>query len=222
MAVRGVVFDLNGTLVDDIGYHFTAWRELGVSLGRELDEAELQSFNGLKNEDIIPRLLGRAAEPEEFERLTSFKEERYRSLFRPHLAPLRGASELLDRLRAAGVRLAIASSAPARNRDMVLDGLGWRAHFDVVVEAERLPGKPAPDVFLEAARRIDLAPGECLVFEDAVHGVRAGVAAGMVVVAITTTVSAATLLAAGALSAAPDFASLPPSVLAMLPTASFA
>jgi HAD superfamily hydrolase (TIGR01509 family) len=218
MILRGVVFDLNGTLVDDIGYHFTAWRELGATLlGRTLDDATLQSFNGLKNEDIVPGLVGGPVSPEEYERFTTFKEERYRALFRPHLAPLRGAAELLARLRAAGVRMAIASSAPPANRDMVVDGLGWRALFDAIVEAERLPGKPAPDVFLEAARRIDVPPAECLVFEDAVNGVRAGVAAGMTVVAITTTVPAATLVEAGARYAAPDFASLPAEVLAMQP-----
>ncbi len=210
--VRGVAFDLNGTLVDDIGYHFMAWRELGASLGVALDEATLQSFNGLKNEDILPRILGRPASPEEFVRLTTQKEERYRALFRPHLSPLRGAEALIAALRARGVRLAIASSAPPGNRDLVLDGLKWRPLFDVIVEAERLPGKPAPDVFLEAARLMGVAPAECLVFEDAVNGVRAGVAAGMPVVAITTTVAAATLLAAGALVAAPDFASLPEPV----------
>jgi beta-phosphoglucomutase len=216
MPLRGVVFDLNGTLVDDIGYHFMAWRELGESLGMALDDATLQSFNGLKNEDIIPRLLGRPASREEFERLASFKEERYRALYRPHLAPLAGAEHLLSTLHARGVRMAIASSAPPANRDMVIDGLGWRARFDAIVEAERLPGKPAPDVFLEAARRLTLPPAECVVFEDAVHGVHAGVAAGMIVVAITTTVPAETLLAAGAKWAARDFARLPQGVTGLL------
>jgi beta-phosphoglucomutase len=206
MSIRGVIFDLNGTLVADIGY-----------LGVTLDDATLQSFNGLKNEDIVPRLLGRPFTADEFERLTSFKEERYRGLYRPHLAPIRGAEELLARLRAGGVRIAIASSAPPANRDMILDGLGWRARMDAVVAAENLPGKPAPDVFLEAARQFHVAPAECLVFEDAVHGVTAGVAAGMIVVGVTTTVPGATLVAAGARYAAPDLASLPEGVLAMLP-----
>jgi beta-phosphoglucomutase family hydrolase len=216
MPTRGVIFDLNGTLVDDIGYHFMAWRELGASLGMQLDDATLQSFNGLKNEDIIPRLLGRPALREEFDRLTSFKEERYRALYRPHLAPLAGAEALLSELGARGVRCAIASSAPPANRDMVVDGLGWRATFAAIVEAERLPGKPAPDVFLEAARKLAVPPSECVVFEDAVHGVHAGVAAGMVVVAITTTVPAETLLSAGAKWAAADFDQLPEDVLALL------
>jgi beta-phosphoglucomutase len=216
MRLGGVIFDMNGTLVDDIGYHFEAWRELAASLGRPLDDATFQSLNGLKNDDIFPRLLGRPVSREELEELSTRKEERYRALFRPHLAPVRGADELLARLQAAGVRLALASSAPPANRNMVLDGLRWRARFDAIVEAEHLPGKPAPDVFLEAARRLGAAPAECLVFEDAVNGVRAAVTAGMPVVGITTNVPAETLIAAGAQYAAPDFASLPEPVSARL------
>lgn len=218
MIPRAAVFDLNGTLVDDIPFHFEAWRALGASLGRTLDDATLQSFNGLKNEDILPILVGGPVSRDEFDRFTAFKEERYRALYRPHLAPLTGADALLLRLHTTGVRLAVASSAPPANRDLVLDGLGWRGRFDAIVEAERFPGKPAPDVFLEAARRLEVPAAACLVFEDAVHGVRAGVAAGMVVVGITTTVPAATLRDAGACYAACDFASLPPDLLATLPS----
>jgi HAD superfamily hydrolase (TIGR01509 family) len=157
-------------------------------------------------------LLGRAPSREELDRLTSLKEERYRALYRPYLAPLAGAEALLSSLHERGVRTAIASSAPAANRDMAIDGLGWRARFDAIVEAERLPGKPAPDVFLEAARRLGVSADQCLVFEDAVHGVTAGVAAGMRVVGITTTVSEGALKEAGASWVARDFASLPGEV----------
>jgi HAD superfamily hydrolase (TIGR01509 family) len=216
MGFRAVVFDLNGTLVDDIPYHFEAWRELATSLGVALDAASFQSFNGLKNEDIFPRLLGRPVARDEMAALSTTKEERYRALYRPHLAPLRGAEVFMASLRASGVRLGVASSAPPANRNMVIDGLRWRDHFDAIVEAEHLPGKPAPEVFLHAARLLGCAPAECLVFEDAVNGVRAAVAAGAAVVAITTNVPGATLLAAGASYAAPDFASLPEPVKAWL------
>jgi beta-phosphoglucomutase len=216
MRLRGVVFDLNGTLVDDIPYHFEAWRELAGSLGVGLDDATFQSFNGLKNEDIFPLLLGRPVAHDEMGALSTKKEERYRSLYGPHLAPLRGAEALIASLRASGFRLGVASSAPPANRNMVIDGLRWREVFDAIVEAEHLPGKPAPDVFVQAARLLGFAPAECLVFEDAVNGVRAAVAAGAPVVGITTNVPGATLLAAGARYAAPDFASLPEPVRAWL------
>jgi beta-phosphoglucomutase len=207
-ALRGAIFDLNGTLVDDLRFHFDAWREFGAKRGITLDDAFLQSINGLKNEDIFPKIVGRAVSKEELSTLEAEKEERYRALYRPHLAPLAGANELLDRLHAAGVKLAVASSAPPENRALVIEGLGWQQRFDAVVASEGLPGKPAPDVFLAAAKQIGVEPAACIVFEDAVNGVRAAKAAGMAVVGITTTVAAAALREAGAAITAADFASL--------------
>ncbi len=205
----GAVFDLNGTLVDDIAFHVRAWRELGRKLGYELDDGRFQrDVNGLKNEDIFPRLLGRPVTAEEVARYGGEKEERYRALYRPVMAEVRGASELLARLRAAGVKLAVASSAPPENRAMVLDGLDFRGALDVVVEAEGLPGKPAPDVFLAAAAKLGVPPAACVAFEDAPSGVRSAVAAGMLVVGITTNNDEVTLRAAGAKHVAADFTSL--------------
>jgi HAD superfamily hydrolase (TIGR01509 family) len=205
----GAVFDLNGTLVDDLAFHFEAWRAFARPRGITLDDAFLQSINGLKNEDIFPKILGRAVSREELAVLEREKEGRYRDLYRPHLAPVRGAVALLDRLRGEGVKLALASSAPPENRALVIEGLGWERRFDAVIASEGLPGKPAPDVFLAAAKELAVAPAECVVFEDAVNGVRAAVAAGMVVVGITTTVDAVTLRSAGASTTAAHFDEVP-------------
>lgn len=215
--IRGAVFDLDGTLVDNIRYHFAAFQALAGRLGKVMDEATFQSFNGLKNEDIFPRFLGRALQPEEIAALSDEKEGAYRALYRPELTAHRGAPELLARLRAAGVKLAVASSAPPANRAMVLDGLGWNERFDAVVASEGLRGKPAPDVFLAAAERIGVAPVACVAFEDAENGIQAAAAAGMIVVGVTTNVPARALVAAGARFIIEDFATLPPELDALLP-----
>ena len=207
--MRAAIFDLNGTLVDDLRFHFDAWREFASKRGYTLDDAFLQSINGLKNEDIFPRILGRAVSREELRALEAEKEERYRDLYRPHLAPLRGASELLDRLHREGVKLAVASSAPPENRALVIEGLGWQERFDAIVASEGLPGKPAPDIFLAAAKALGVAPSSCVAFEDAVNGVRSAVAAGMKVVGITSTVDADTLRSAGAVITAAHFDEVP-------------
>jgi beta-phosphoglucomutase family hydrolase len=214
---RGAVFDLDGTLVDNIRFHFEAFQALAKRLGLVMDEATFQSFNGLKNEDIFPRFLGRALTRVESEALSEEKEATYRSLFEPVLVAHRGAPELLARLREAGVKLAVASSAPQANRAMVLDGLGWNERFDAVVASEGLRGKPAPDIFLAAAERLGVEPTECIAFEDAVNGIQAAAAAGMVVVGVTTNVPAKTLAAAGARFTIEDFVTLPPELDAMLP-----
>lgn len=214
--LRGVVFDMNGTLIDDIPYHFEAWRSLAHELGVLLTEADFQSFNGLKNEDILPKLVGPALSPARAAELMEQKEETYRQLYRPHMALLPGTLELLERLQRAAIPVAIASSAPPENRAMIIDGLGLRPHIATVVAAEGLPGKPAPDVFLAAARQLSVEPSACLAFEDAVSGVTAAARAGMLVGAVTTNNSAETLLAAGASFAVRDFTALPAEIAARL------
>jgi beta-phosphoglucomutase family hydrolase len=216
MGLQGAIFDLNGTLVDDIAYHYQAWCSLADRHGFAMNEDIFQSFNGQKNEDIMPRLLGGAVDRAQMEALGREKEETYRELYRPHLAPLRGVEPLLQRLRARGVALAVASSAPVENRDMVIDGLHWRTTFDIVVANEGLRGKPAPDIFLAAAQKLGLPPGACLVFEDAGNGVRAARAGGFACVGVTTNVPAQALLDAGAVITVPDFAALPDDLDALL------
>lgn len=215
--IGGAVFDLDGTLVDNIRFHFEAFRTLAKRLDLVMDEPTFQSFNGLKNEDIFPRFLARTLTRAEIDALSDEKESTYRALYRPVLAPHRGAAELLARLHAAGVKLAVASSAPPANRAMVLEGLSWSARFDAVVASEGLRGKPAPDIFLAAAERIGVAPAECVAFEDAVNGIQAAAAAGMIVVGVTTNVPAEALAAAGARFTIADFAELPAELDAMLP-----
>jgi HAD superfamily hydrolase (TIGR01509 family) len=215
MKLRAVVFNLNGTLVDDIQFHRDAWAMLAKKLDVPMNEVIFQSFNGLKNADIFPRLLGRDVGPALLETLGREKEEHYRELYRPHLSPVAGANELFARLRAAGIKVALASSAPAENRAMVLDGLGWT--FDALIIPDDMPSKPAPDIYLAAARTLNVEPGECLVFEDAWNGVKSAATAGMTVIGVTTNVDAEVLLRAGAVTTIADFTALPADLQAFLP-----
>jgi beta-phosphoglucomutase len=218
MTLRAVIFDLNGTLVDDIDFHRKAWAALAEKLGVPMSESIFQSFNGLKNEDIFPRLLGREVGPGLLEALGREKEEHYRALYRPHLAAVAGADALLARIRAAGIKLALASSSPPENRAMVLDGLSWNDAFDAIIVPDDLPGKPAPDIFLAAARTLDVEPGACLVFEDAWNGVKAASVAGMTVIGVRTNVDEEVLRRAGARQTIADFTELPED-LATIPLA---
>lgn len=219
--LKAAVFDMDGTLLDNMRYHNRAWlemvRRLGVSATQEQFE---RHFAGKRNEEIFPELLGRPVEAEELARLAEAKESLYRELYRPHLAPLRGARELLERLRASGFRLAVATAAPPDNRTFALEGLRLRPLFEHVVGAEDVKrGKPFPDLFLAAARALGVEPEACVAFEDAIQGIRAARAAGMLAVGVTTTTPAELLREAGAHWTAPDFSALPAQLQALLESA---
>ena len=217
-AYDAAVFDLDGTIVDNIPWHLQAWVEMGRKLGADISPERFErEFSGRRNEEIFPAVAGRPMEPAELALLAAEKEARYRALYAPHLRLLEGAEALLQRLADAAVRCAIASAAPADNRAFVLGGLQLHARFSAVVGAEAVQrGKPFPDLFLAAAAAIQVPPARCLAFEDAVLGVQAARTAGMDVVALTTTTSAAALSEAGARWTAPHFAALPGEVLARL------
>lgn len=208
--IRAVLFDLDGTMVDNMRYHADAWIEMGKKLGHELSRDRIQrEFSGRKNEELFPLVMGRPLDASEIRRLAEEKEARYRELFAPHVRLLDGLEAFLDLLDARGIAVGIATAAPTKNRDFILERLGLKARISVVVGAERVArGKPAPDLFLAAARELACEPSCTLVFEDAVLGVQAGRAAGMSVCGVTTSEPSEVLLAAGAHFTIRDFTEL--------------
>jgi beta-phosphoglucomutase len=185
---RGVIFDLDGVLVDSGWAHKQSWYDLAEKEGLSMTDGFFYSTFGMQNYQIIPMLLGRNATPEEVDRLSDWKEQRYREIMAEKLVPVEGAKSLLSDLKIEGFRLAVGSSAPRANLGLVLDCTDLRDYFDAYVTGQDVTrGKPAPDTFLKAAEKLAINANRCVVVEDAVQGVEAGRAAGMAVVAITTT-----------------------------------
>jgi len=204
MTPRGFVFDLDGTIVDNMAIHAEAFFAF-VDRHRlpPLGEGDRGRFEGKRNRDIFPDLFGRDLGEAELRRFSEEKEGLYRRLSRGALRPLRGFLRLLEALDARRIPVAIATSAPAENVPHTLGELGLEGRLRIVARSDEVArGKPHPDVFLEAARRIGVAPAECLAFEDAPLGVRAARAAGMQVCGITTTFSEVAFAEHGA---PPDF-----------------
>jgi beta-phosphoglucomutase family hydrolase len=183
------IFDWDGVVIDSSRQHEKSWELLAAEEGRTLAPDDFMRGFGRKSEQIIREMLGWTNDPQEARRLAVRKETLYREIVRAGgIAPLPGVAEWLARLRAASVPCAIASSTHLANIRCVLEVIRLEKFFRAIVSAEDVTrGKPDPEVFLAAARKIDLSADRCVVFEDAHVGIEAARAAGMKVIAVTTT-----------------------------------
>jgi beta-phosphoglucomutase len=189
---RGVVFDLDGTLTDNMACHAEAFARFLAKHGLPaLTMAMRQRIDGKRNSEIFPILFGRELSAEEALAFEEEKESAYRELSRERLQPVAGAVTLLEQLAARGIGVAVATSAPEKNVAHTLAAIGLADRIRIIARSDAVPrGKPFPDVFLHAARELGVAADACLAFEDAPVGVAAARAAGMRCVAITSTFAA--------------------------------
>lgn len=191
---------MDGTLVNNLAYHFLAFDEYVKREGFTLLEPVTLKINGMHSNDIFPLLLGNEVVAEYgLDRLNREKEEVYRDMYRPKIEPIAGIIELLQAAKKAGVKCAIGSSGCRENVEMIIEGLGIADLIDGSISGSDVThGKPHPEIFTKAHELLGLKAEECIVVEDAVNGILAGVAAGCKCVAITTTASAETLSNSGA------------------------
>jgi beta-phosphoglucomutase len=183
------IFDWDGVIIDSSDHHIEGWKRLAEEERLVFPERLFKQSFGMKNEEIIPQLWKWTTDINEIRRIDRKKEGIYRDIMREMgLVALPGVEALLKMLSDNNIRCAIGSSAPMANVTTGLDILGFGKYFSVVVSGDDVKlGKPSPHIFLEAAKRLDAPPPECIVFEDAKVGVAAGKAAGMKVVAVTNT-----------------------------------
>jgi beta-phosphoglucomutase len=185
---QGVIFDLDGVIIDTGPFHKQSWYDLADKEGYVMSDELFYSTFGMQNDLIIPKLAGREVPQDRMERLSDWKEQRYRELVKGKLKLLDGVKPLIDDLKKHGFALAIGTSAPRANLDFMLEHIPLGDRFDVYVTGEEVAsGKPAPDAFLKAAEKLSLPASKCVVVEDAVVGIQAAKAAGMPVVAVTNT-----------------------------------
>ena len=189
------IFDMDGTLVDNMKFHTDAWQmmlnENGVTAN---SEDFLVKTAGKTNREIIPDIFPNASDEEIFE-LGERKEFFYRELFLPARKPIAGVIDFLTESRALGVKMAVATAAPVANMEFILDGLKLRTYFEVVTTAADVEnGKPDPEVFLKSAAKLGVESSNCLVFEDALNGFEAARRAKMKSIGIASVNSVAELL----------------------------
>jgi len=175
----GVIFDMDGVLVDSFAAHLESWRRLAAELRQSLTDQQIGSTFGRTSRDII-RLLFGVQDAAQIHTLDARKESIYRDLVRGKVPAMPGAVEFVKDCHSAGMKLAVGSSGPAENVRLVCDEMGVRHQFDAVVTGDDITrGKPDPEVFLTASARMGLKPQQCVVIEDAPVGLDAARRAGM-------------------------------------------
>ncbi len=189
--MKGFLFDLDGTLIDSMPLHARAWRNWREARGLPQHAANhFAATAGRSNAEILADLYPERSELEHLE-MAHAKEALYRELARRELEAIAGAQAFLSASASAGLALAVCTAAPRDNIAVAFERFAWAANVGAVTSpADGLRGKPHPDIFEEAARRLGLEPGDCLVFEDAPLGVEAARRAGMKAVVLTTTLPA--------------------------------
>ncbi|HTI54881.1 MAG TPA: HAD family phosphatase [Verrucomicrobiae bacterium] len=201
------IFDMDGVLIDSGAHHRHAWRMLLDELGAEPADPEHWRLTiGRPSEEAIPLLLGRRVSGAEARRLARRKRDLYQERAQTGLDPVPGVREFLEALARLDVPRAVGTSASRWDAERLLDDLDLLRFFDVMVTSDDVMlGKPDPEVWTQAARRLRVTAARCVVFEDALVGVQAARAARMRVIGVTTAHSDVELLAAGAERTIPDF-----------------
>ncbi|MDQ2751458.1 MAG: HAD family phosphatase [Bacteroidota bacterium] len=184
-----LIFDMNGTMVDDMSYHAEAWRTMiNGELQGNLSPEEVKREMYGKNEEVLERIFGKNKFSwEEQSRISMQKEKAYQTAFRPHLTLIEGLPQFLQKAYQHNIPMAIGTAAIPFNIDFVLDNLDLRHYFKSIISADDVEkSKPHPETFLKAASALGVTPDDCIVFEDSPKGIETALNAGMRAIAVTT------------------------------------
>jgi beta-phosphoglucomutase len=183
---KAYLFDLNGTMIDDMTYHIRAWHRILNEMGANISMGSMKEECYGKNHELLERIFPNRFSEEEKNRMSLEKERQYQQEFKPHLELLPGLPAFLEQAHKAGIKMAIGSAAIMFNIDFVLDNLNIRHYFDTIISADDVAeSKPNAETYLSCAAQLNISPEDCVVFEDAPKGVESALNAGMQSVVIT-------------------------------------
>lgn len=184
---KAFLFDLNGTMIDDMPYHIKAWHRILTDLGANISPEQMKEECYGKNHELLERMFpGRFSDAQKDE-MSLAKEKEYQEVFKPELRLIKGLHHFLQESYDAAIKMAIGSAAIRSNIDFVLDGVHIRNYIDAIVSADDVAiSKPHPETFLKCAELLGVESKECLVFEDSPKGAESAFNAGMDCIIITT------------------------------------
>ncbi len=183
-----VIFDMDGVIIDSAPYHYAAWQTVWKKKGISFSLESFKHNFGRRSEMQVKEIIGDDAPEKEVLSIAREKDALFREIVKGNIKPLPGAVELIASLKEYGVPIAVGSSAPDETVNLVIKALGIDRYFDAVVSgSEVTEGKPSPQIFLKAARKLGCEPEKCLVIEDAAVGITAAKLGRMYALAVTNT-----------------------------------
>ena len=185
--IKGIIFDMDGVVVDNHQYHFKAWMAFSERYNFELNsQIYRDKFNGKTNADLFKMIFGDISQ-EVATKYADEKEGMYKKLYAEHMKAHTGLLDFLDYLKKHRIKIALGTSAPTENVDFTLDALKLRHYFEVIVDGPQVSkGKPDPQVYQLCALKLGLDPKSCVVFEDSLAGLESGERAGCKIVGVAT------------------------------------
>ena len=183
----GLLFDMDGVIVDNHIFHYKSWQVLAKSYNLNLNEEDYRNHMNGRTIGEVVRFLQKDASAEEVKKIGIEKEALYRNLYQPFLTPTKGLWGFLSNAQEHKIPMCIGTSAPEENVSFTINGLGIGHYFKTILDDRSVTkGKPHPDIYKKCAQSIGLPNEQCIVFEDALAGIEAGKAAGSKVIALAT------------------------------------
>ncbi|MBA7472508.1 Beta-phosphoglucomutase [subsurface metagenome] len=187
---KAVIWDMDGVIADTAQYHHKGWQIVFRKRGANYTKEDFRHNTGKRSDTIIKSVLGEKIAQGEIMAIIREKDETFRQLMGQNIRPFPGVLKLITSLKEHGFKIAIASSAPMDNIQLITQSLKIRNRFDAIISGwEVTKGKPDPQTFLLAAEKLGVEAEDCIVIEDAISGVTASRRAGMRCIAVTNTTS---------------------------------
>jgi HAD superfamily hydrolase (TIGR01509 family) len=199
--IKGIIFDMDGTIVDSIPYHYEAWKKFLNEKKVNDFSKKLDSFKdkGGSTLDFMRSIYGNLYSKKELKKIIEEKEIVFRTICKSKIKPISGFIEFLNFIKSKNILVGLASNAIRKNVSMILNELEIYDHFDsIICGDEVINGKPNPEMFNESIDRFNINKNDCLIFEDSIEGVEGAINSGIKAIGVTSSYSNKILMDAGA------------------------
>ena len=198
---KGIIFDMDGTIVDSLPYHYKAWKIFFKENKVENFSERLKDYKGGGTLDLLTAVYGDKYSRKELKIMTDEKEIIFREIYKNNVVPIMGFMDMFELIKSKNILVGLASNAVRKNVKMILSELKIYEKFDSIICGDEVKrGKPDPEMFDETIDRFNLKKEECLIFEDSVEGVSAAVNSRVDVVGITSSTSGKILIDKGCIT----------------------